>query len=83
MKLMFIEFFIVISFIFLLLIVFIIRKRLIKKVMFLEIDEDLKKLAPEEFFLNILKREKFTKTVNYAGFFLFLLLKNINSTFFS
>ena len=73
MKLMFIEFFIVISFIFLLLIVFIIRKRLIKKVMFLEIDEDLKNLAPEEFFLNILKREKFTKTVNYAGFFLFLL----------
>jgi len=41
--------------------------------MFLEIDEDLKNLAPEEFFLNILKREKFTKTVNYAGFFLFLL----------
>ena len=73
MKLMFIEFFIVISFIFLLFIVFIIRKRLIKKVMFLEIDEDLKNLAPEEFFLNILKREKFTKTVNYAGFFLFLL----------
>ena len=73
MKLIFIEFFIVISFIFLLFIVFIIRKRLIKKVMFLEIDEDLKNLAPEEFFLNILKREKFTKTVNYAGFFLFLL----------
>ena len=73
MKLMFIEFFIVISFIFLLFIIFIIRKRLIKKVMFLEIDEDLKNLAPEEFFLNILKREKFTKTVNYAGFFLFLL----------
>ena len=73
MKLIFIEFFIVISFIFLLFIVFIIRKRLIKKVMFLEIDEDLKNLAPKEFFLNILKREKFTKTVNYAGFFLFLL----------
>ena len=73
MKLMFIEFFIVISFIFLLFIVFIIRKRLIKKVMFLEIDEDLKNLAPEEFFLNILKRKKFSKIVNYAGFFLFLL----------
>ena len=73
MKLMFIEFFIVISFIFLLFIVFIIRKRLIKKVMFLEIDEDLKNLAPEEFFLNIFKREKFSKIVNYAGFFLFLL----------
>ena len=73
MKLIFIEFFIVISFIFLLFIIFIIRKRLIKKVMFLEIDEDLKNLAPEEFFLNIFKREKFSKIVNYAGFFLFLL----------
>ena len=73
MKLMFIEFFIVISFIFLLFIIFIIRKRLIKKVMFLEIDEELKNLAPEEFFLNILKRKKFSKIVNYAGFFLFLL----------
>ena len=73
MKLMFIEFFIAISFIFLLFIIFIIRKRLIKKVMFLEIDEDLKNLAPEEFFLNIFKREKFSKIVNYAGFFLFLL----------
>ena len=73
MKLMFIEFFIVISFIFLLFIVFIIRKKLIKKIMFLEIDEDLKNLAPKEFFLNILKREKFSKIVNYVGFFLFLL----------
>ena len=73
MKLMFIEFFIVISFIFLLFIIFIIRKKLIKKTMFLEIDEDLKNLAPEEFFLNIFKRKKFSKIVNYAGFFLFLL----------
>ena len=73
MDLMFTTFFIFILFIFLICSVFIIRKRLIKKVMFLEIDEDLKNLAPEEFFLNILKREKFTKTVNYAGFFLFLL----------
>ena len=73
MKLMFIEFFIVISFIFLLFIIFIIRKKLIKKTMFLEIDEDLKNLAPEEFFLNILKRKKFSKIVNYTGFFLFLL----------
>ena len=74
MKLMFIEFFIVISFIFLLFIVFIIRKRLIKKVMFLEIDEDLKNLAPKEFFLNILKREKFSKIINYVEFFFFLLV---------
>ena len=73
MKLMFILFFILLSFIFLLFIVFIIRKKLIKKIMFLEIDEDLKNLAPKEFFLNILKREKFSKIVNYVGFFLFLL----------
>ena len=73
MKLMFILFFILLSFIFLLFIVFIIRKKLIKKIMFLEIDEDLKNLAPEEFFLNIFKREKFSKIVNYVGFFLFLL----------
>ena len=73
MKLMFILFFILLLFIFSFFIVFIIRKRLIKKVMFLEIDEDLKNLAPEEFFLNILKRKKFSKIVNYAGFFLFLL----------
>ena len=52
---------------------FRIRKKLIKKTMFLEIDEDLKNLAPEEFFFNILKREKFSKIVNYTGFFLFLL----------
>ena len=70
---MFIIFFILLLFIFLLFIVFIIRKKLIKKIMFLEIDEDLKNLAPKEFFLNILKREKFSKIVNYAGFFLFLL----------
>ena len=73
MKLMFIEFFIVILFIFLLFIVFIIRKRLIKKAMLLEIDEDLKNLAPKEFFLNILKREKFSKIINYVGFLFFLL----------
>ena len=68
MKLMFILFFMLLLFI-----VFIIRKKLIKKIMFLEIDEDLKNLAPKEFFLNILKREKFSKIVNYVGFFLFLL----------
>ena len=73
MKLMFILFFILLLFIFSFFIVFIIRKKLIKKTMFLEIDEDLKNLAPEEFFFNILKREKFSKIVNYTGFFLFLL----------
>ena len=43
-------FFITILFIFSLLIAFIIRKRLIEKVMFLEIDENLKNLAPKDFF---------------------------------
>ena len=68
-----ITFFIFVLFIFLVCSIFIIRKSLIKKAMFLEIDENLKNLAPEEFFLNILKRKKFSKIVNYAGFFLFLL----------
>jgi len=54
--------------------VFIIRKRLIKKAMLLEIDEDLKNLEPKEFFLNILKREKFSKIINYVEFFFFLLV---------
>ena len=42
--------------------------------MLLEIDEDLKNLAPKEFFLNILKREKFSKIINYVEFFFFLLV---------
>ncbi|EFE86367.1 hypothetical protein [Fusobacterium periodonticum] len=66
-------FFITILFAFSLLIAFIIRKILIEKAMLLEIDEDLKNLAPKEFFLNILKREKFSKTLNYVEFFFFLL----------
>ena len=74
MDLMFTTFFIFILFIFLMCSVFIIRKRLIKKAMLLEIDEDLKNLAPKEFFLNILKREKFSKIINYVGFFFFLLV---------
>lgn len=41
--------------------------------MFLEIDENLKNLTPKDFFLNILKREKFAKTLNYVEFFFFLL----------
>ena len=73
MDLMFTTFFIFILFIFLVCSAFIIRKRLIKKAMLLEIDEDLKNLAPKDFFLNILKREKFAKTLNYVEFFFFLL----------
>ena len=71
--LMNVTFFIFVLFIFLVCSVFIIRKSLIKKAMLLEIDEDLKNLAPKEFFLNILKREKFAKTLNYIEFFSFLL----------
>lgn len=66
-------FFIFILFIFFICSVFMIRKNLIKKAMFLEIDEDLKKLEAKEFFLNILKREKFSKIINYVGFLFFLL----------
>lgn len=74
MDLIFTTFFIFILFIFLVCSVFIIRKRLIKKAMLLEIDEDLKNLEPKEFFLNILKREKFSKIINYVEFFFFLLV---------
>ena len=70
---MFTTFFIFILFIFLVCSVFIVRKRLIKRAMLLEIDEDLKNLEPKEFFLNILKREKFSKIINYVGFLFFLL----------
>ena len=66
-------FFIFILFIFFICSVFIVTKRLIKRAMFLEIDEDLKKLEAKEFFLNILKREKFSKIINYVGFLFFLL----------
>ena len=68
-----ITFFMFILFIFLMYSVFIVRKRLIKRAILLEIDEDLKNLAPKEFFLNILKREKFSKIINYVGFLFFLL----------
>ena len=68
-----VTFFIFVLFIFLVCSVFIIRKSLIKKAMFLEIDENLKNLAPKEFFLNILKREKSSKIINYVEFLFFLL----------
>ena len=68
-----ITFFMFILFIFLMYSVFIVRKRLIKRAILLEIDEDLKNLAPKEFFLNILKREKFSKIINYVRFLFFLL----------
>ena len=74
MDLMFTTFFIFILFIFLVCSIFIIRKRLIKRAILLEIDEDLKNLAPKEFFLNILKRAKFSKIINYVEFFFFLLV---------
>ena len=73
MDLMFTTFFIFILFIFLICSIFIVTKRLIKRAMLLEIDEDLKNLVPKEFFLNILKREKFSKIINYVRFLFFLL----------
>lgn len=74
MNLVIMTFFIPVFFAFSLLIAFIIRKRLIEKVMFLEIDEDLKNLSPREFFYNILKIEKFAKPVYYVEIFFFLLV---------
>lgn len=66
-------FFITILFIFSLLIAFIIRKRLIEKVMFLEIDENLKNLVPREFFYNILKYRKICKATLLCWIFLFFI----------
>ena len=73
MALFFTTFFIFILYFFFICSVFIIRKNLIKNAMFLEIDEDFKNLEAKEFFLNILKREKFSKIINYVGFLFFLL----------
>ncbi|WP_029758002.1 MULTISPECIES: hypothetical protein [Fusobacterium] len=52
---------------------FTIRKRIIEKIIFIEIDENLKDLAPKEFFYNILKMEKSAKPIYYTEFFLLIL----------
>ena len=52
---------------------FTIRKRMIEKIMFIDIDESLKDLRPWDFFYNILKIEKAAKPIYYAEFFLLIV----------
>ena len=52
---------------------FPIRKRIIEKIMFIEIDENIKDLRPRDFFFNILKIEKVGKPFYYTEFFLLIL----------
>ena len=47
--------FIPLFFLFSIFLAFIIRKRIIEKIMFIEIDENIKDLRPWDFFFNILK----------------------------
>ena len=59
-------------FLFSLFLAFTIRKRIIEKIMFIEIDENLKDLRPCSFFYNILKMERAAKPVYYTEFFLLI-----------
>ena len=52
---------------------FTIRKRIIEKIMFVEIDENLKDLIAWDFFYNIFKMERSAKPVYYTEFFLLIL----------
>ena len=51
---------------------FFFRKRIVKKILFLEFDENVKNLAPRDFFYSILKMEKSIKSF-YLAEILFLL----------
>jgi len=51
---------------------FFFRKRIVKKILFLEFDENLKNLSPRDFFYSILKMEKSIKSF-YLAEVLFLL----------
>ena len=65
--------FIPLFFLFSIFLAFIIRKRIIEKIMFIEIDENIKDLRPWDFFYNILKIEKVAKPFYYTEFFLLIL----------
>ena len=52
---------------------FTIRKRMIEKIMFIDIDESLKDLRPWDFFYSILKMERIAKPVYYTEFFLLII----------
>ena len=51
---------------------FFFRKRIVRKILFLEFDENVKNLAPRDFFYSILKMEKSIKSF-YLAEILFLL----------
>ena len=65
--------FIPILFLFSMFLAFTIRKRMIEKIMFIDIDESLKDLRPWDFFYSILKMERIAKPVYYTEFFLLII----------
>ena len=65
--------FIPLFFLFSIFLAFTIRKRIVEKIMFIEIDENIKDLRPRDFFFNILKIEKVGKPFYYTEFFLLIL----------
>lgn len=65
--------FIPLFFLFSIFLAFTIRKRIIEKIIFIEIDENIKDLRPWDFFFNILKIEKVAKPFYYTEFFLLIL----------
>ena len=65
--------FIPLFFIFSIFLAFTIRKRIIEKIMFVEIDENLKDLIAWDFFYNIFKMERSAKPIYYTEFFLLIL----------
>ena len=64
--------FIPILFLFSLFFAFTIRKRMMEKIIFIEIDESLKDLRPWDFFYSILKMERTAKPIYYTEFFLLI-----------
>ena len=65
--------FIPLFFIFSIFLAFTIRKRIIEKIIFVEIDENLKDLIAWDFFYNIFKMERSAKPIYYTEFFLLIL----------
>ena len=64
--------FIPLLFLFSLFLAFTIRKRMMEKIIFIEIDESLKDLRPWDFFYSILKMERTAKPIYYTEFFLLI-----------
>ena len=65
--------FIPLFFLFSIFLAFTIRKRIIEKIIFVEIDENLKDLIAWDFFYNIFKMERSAKPIYYTEFFLLIL----------